>query len=561
MNNETLNSVFTNTANAIKNKLGNQSSIKPIDFADNIANISGGEKLFKNLYIGTTEPSPKEYKYWAKVDAPKDTDVVLASEVQIGDIVTSLESNGVKAEHIDRTYTEEYSQVITTENYVIVGKSSGREIYFITKDEYSNLLNIDVRNTAFSDSLRDDDIALDFTPLKMPSHNTSYGINIYVIDYINNRIALTSADTGTSTRQNIYIYDFNSKEGTVCINDNTGETINNGGEITNIIPRDSSSFYIYNTYSGTKYFYLINYDMYNGTFHVLSTINAGKPTYLPNGYTMCMFDEYYFPKYVILIGYNSSGVLDTYNNTLSTNSTTFFQSAYNFIKSKGITPKESSFTTSNLRVFSIYQANQMITLRYINAAKNNRREIAFIKIKDYNASSGFTFILEKVLYASSDKYTLRNEDKINMISLNEAFMVLNISKSQFEDDSSNNYLSGGYYGLYKFKINSDDSISAELPSFILSKNSVYPNIPNKIIIPSCKYTLGDDGYDFRVATLDLDGINKIYTRVNYDQESGDSSKNYPYITYNGKKIEFYRLYGNKWVDYYTEYEVDSLNRY
>ena len=141
---------------------------------------------------------------------------MLASEVQIGDIVTSLESNGVKAEHIDRTYTEEYSQVITTENYVIVGKSSGREIYFITKEEYSNLLNIDVRSTAFSDSLKDGDIVLNFTPLKMPSHNTSYGINIYVIDYINNRIALTYADTGSSKRKNIYIYDFNSCTSLCC---------------------------------------------------------------------------------------------------------------------------------------------------------------------------------------------------------------------------------------------------------------------------------------------------------------------------------------------------------
>lgn len=75
MNNNTINSIFSDVAGAIRDIKGTTTKYSPVGFADEL-NFSGIVFNKKDFALSTTEPDASKYKYWFETDATEGIEVV-----------------------------------------------------------------------------------------------------------------------------------------------------------------------------------------------------------------------------------------------------------------------------------------------------------------------------------------------------------------------------------------------------------------------------------------------------------------------------------------------------
>lgn len=118
MNSNELITIFSETAESIRQKSGKSDLLTPATFATEVAKL--GEVPFSNIAFGTEKPDATKYKYWIPVPTTKDkTPLVFEKWCYIKEIVTKIFGRGdttLEVTSLNDAYG--YNSALRTKDYM-----------------------------------------------------------------------------------------------------------------------------------------------------------------------------------------------------------------------------------------------------------------------------------------------------------------------------------------------------------------------------------------------------------------------------------------------------------
>lgn len=118
MNSNELSTIFSETAESIRQKSGKSDLLTPATFATEVAKL--GEVPFSNIAFGTEKPDATKYKYWIPVPTTKDkTPLVFEKWCYIKEIITKIFGRGdttLEVTSLNDAYG--YNSALRTKDYM-----------------------------------------------------------------------------------------------------------------------------------------------------------------------------------------------------------------------------------------------------------------------------------------------------------------------------------------------------------------------------------------------------------------------------------------------------------